>query len=205
MNLPGLIPEKFTDVYISKKRVPGLSEWKIFSNFMEDQIEASRQHVSDMTEQKVGAKLTQAKPSSVKRQSDPKDQSTKVLNTVRVVPKGKCPVCSQESHPTGPSSSRFSKKPCYQLWLCKKFVGMPVDQRAEVAAKNEICVRCTSWIHKTTDCKSTWKCRTMLGSTTCDSSKHHELFHGSNNAYVNVVHKFNLMKVDEPITELDLA
>merc|ERR1712055_580838 len=63
----------------------------------------------------------------------------------------------------------------------------------------------TSWIHKITDCKSTCKCRTMLGATACDSSKHHKLFHGSNNAYVNVVHKFNLMKVDKPITELDLA
>ena len=102
----------------------------------------------------------------------------------------------------GPPSS---KKNCYQLWLCKKFVGMPVDQRAEVAAKNKICVRCTSWAHKTTNCKLEWKCRVTLGATACDSIKHHKLFHRSNNAYVNVVHKFNLMKVDKPIMELDLA
>ena len=73
MKLPGLIAEKFTDIYITKKKVPGESEWKIFSDFMEDQIEACCQCVADMTEEtRTGVKRFKPKPLFRRRRTMPR-------------------------------------------------------------------------------------------------------------------------------------
>ena len=72
----------------------------------------------------------------------------------------KCKICPKE----------------HDLWLCKKFKGLPVDQRWEKARELRVCFSCSSHSHRS----STYRRARHCPAVGC-SSNHHRLLHNEVN------------------------
>ena len=67
---------------------------------------------------------------------------------------------------------------------------MSIQERSTAMEKAQACVRCTDWTHKKSNCDAKfgnkpWQdCTVLDGAGKKCGKKHHNLLHGSNNAYI---------------------
>ena len=68
----------------------------------------------------------------------------------------------------------------HPIWRCKKFQGMPVDERIELVRQNRACFKCLEKGHATAACPKTFKCT----FPNCNQY-HNKLLHKDNNQEQN--------------------
>ena len=98
-----------------------------------------------------------------------------------------CPVCSRPHEIiVGKNAGKYKTR----LSSCEEFRNMSVQERSTAMEKAQACVRCTDWTHKKSNCDAKfgnkpWQdCTVLDGAGKKCGKKHHNLLHGSNNAYI---------------------
>ena len=210
--MPDRIAEEFAKVRNQKEGIPGMTEWKILEEFMEDQVKVSRQRVADFGEddkkvaneevicrkcRQSGHYARNCPQNKEPRSPGYNNSGVSLLNTVNIKDRsqydanrakwGKCPCCKSSGHNWTKRNGETLASD--KLFSCQKFnEELDIDGRVSLLQSCGGCARCTSWAHKRDKCTSKMKCGYKLaGGGTCDSEKHHKLVHGSQSSYVNTI------------------
>ena len=98
-----------------------------------------------------------------------------------------CPVCSRPHEIiVGKNAGKYKTR----LSSCEEFRNMSIQERSTAMERAQACVRCTDWTHKKSNCDAKfgnkpWQdCTVLDGAGKKCGKKHHNLLHGSNNAYI---------------------
>ena len=207
--MPDRMAEEYAKARNQKESLPGISEWKILEEFMEDQIKISRQRVADSegNETTSSSEITCRKcrlPGHYARNCTEsrggKDTSPRAgvgyLNTINIKDRqrydadrakwGKCPSCKSPGHNWNRRDGTVASD---KLFSCQRFVEeLSIEDRVQLLQSCGGCARCTSWTHSRDTCTIRISCGYKgADGTICNSNKHHKLLHGSHSSFVNVL------------------
>ena len=178
--LPEKYREKYMERYFEKKNIPGQTQWKILTKFLDTQVKMFEQISPEMLEEGYGVKEVQKKALSI--------NSSTVLDNDKFQRRreklGKCPICQGEHTYRNRLGVMW---PSDRLSGCEKFQKLSPEERAVKVESVGGCAQCTSTQHKRDSCFSQQNpCGFKDGSSVC-TKLHSQMLHGTKVAYVNAI------------------
>ena len=189
--LPGDIKTRYAEF---KSRHNYLNGFALLNFFMDEQAKVSREccvtlQATSVTNDKAAVKCFNCSESGHISKNCPTQKNKGQLRINGLSAKSlACGLC-QVPHKVeeGKNKGKFKTR----LSACDQFRSLSVNERAQVLADVEGCIKCTDWQHSSKNCdavygKRKWQpCSVKDGNGSSKCGKdHHNLLHGANHAYV---------------------